>query len=293
MAVSFTDAACRRGERCLFIGFEESVDQVKRNAGSVGIHLTPWVDSGVLVHEAWRPSQYGIEMHLLRIHKLVDAVKPRHVIIDPVTNLINASAQKEVYSMLIRLMDYLKSREITSIFTSLTATSDNLEQTDVGISSLIDTWILCRNQELNGERNRCVFVLKSRGMAHSNQVREFIMSREGIRLVPPYIGSGVVLTGSSRVAQEAKERADALIRSQEIDQRQEALERKRSALEAQIKVLRTEFAAEELELERIVLRQQTREKQLELERDAMNRIRLGDAGKTLDSALAKSAGDAS
>jgi circadian clock protein KaiC len=293
MAVSFTDAACRRGEQCLFIGFEESVDQVKRNAGSVGIHLTPWVDSGVLIHEAWRPSQYGIEMHLFRIHKLVDTVKPRHVIVDPVTNLINASAQKEVYSMLIRLMDYLKSREITAIFTNLAATSDKLEQTDIGISSLTDTWILCRDQESNGERNRCVFVLKSRGMAHSNQVREFVMSHEGIQLIPPYIGSGVVLTGSSRVAQEAKERADALVRAQEIDQKQEALERKRSALEAQIKVLRMDFAAEELELERIILRQQSREKQLELERGAMSRMRTGDSGQTLDSALVKSAGDAS
>ena len=147
------------------------------------------------------------------------------MVIDPITNLITGSAQKEVYSMLIRLMDYLKGRKITSVFTNLTVNSDELEQTDIGISSLTDTWILCRDLELNGERNRCVYVLKSRGMAHSNQIREFVMSREGIRLVPPYIGSGVVLTGSSRMAQEAKEKAEALVRSQEIEQRQEALER--------------------------------------------------------------------
>jgi circadian clock protein KaiC len=144
---------------------------------------------------------------------------------------------------------------------------------------------------LNGERNRCVYILKSRGMAHSNQVREFVMSGEGIQLVPPYVGSGVVLTGSSRVAREAKEKADALIRSQEIDQRQEALERKRTALEAQIKVLKMDFAAEELELERTIRQRQSREKQLELERDAMNRIRMGDAEQTTDSAIAKGAGD--
>ena len=167
------------------------------------------------------------------------------------------------------------------MFTNLTVNSDELEQTDIGISSLTDTWILCRDQELNGERNRCVYVLKSRGMAHSNQIREFVMSREGIRLVPPYIGSGVVLTGSSRVAQEAKEKAEALVRSQEIEQRQEALERKRSALEAQIKVLKMDFAAEELELERIIRQQQSREKQLELERDAMNRIRVGTPEQTI------------
>jgi circadian clock protein KaiC len=244
-----------------------------------------------LVHEAWRPSQYGIEMHLLRIHKLIDAVKPQHVIIDPITNLVTGSAQKEVYSMLMRLMDYLKGRQITAIFTNLTTDSEGLEQTDIGISSLTDTWILCRDQELNGERNRCVYILKSRGMAHSKQVREFVMSREGIRLVPPYIGSGVVLTGSSRVAQEAKEKADALIRFQEIEQRQEALERKRSAVEAQIKVLKLDFAAEELELERMIKQQQSREKQLDLERDAMNRIRSGAAEQTIDSTFAKSAGD--
>lgn len=291
MAASFAEAACRRGERCLFIGFEESVDQVARNMSSVGLDLNQCVEKGLLVHEAWRPTQYGIEMHLLRIHKLIDAVKPQHVIIDPITNLIAGSAQKEVYSMLMRLMDYLKSRKITAIFTNLATYSEELEQTDIGISSLTDTWILCRNLELNGERNRCVYVLKSRGMAHSNQVREFVMSSEGIRLVPPYIGAGVVLTGSSRVAQEAKEKADALARSQEIAQRQEALERRRSALDAQIKVSRMDFAAEELDLERTIEQQQSLEKQLDRERDAMNRIRSGAAEDLTDSAIAKSAGD--
>jgi circadian clock protein KaiC len=292
MAASFVDAACRRGERCLFVGFEESVGQVARNMGSVGIDLKQWVGKDLLVHEAWRPSQYGMEMHLLRIHKLIDAVNPQHVVIDPITNLITGSAQKEVYSMLIRLMDYLKSRKITSVFTNLAVDGDALEQTDIGISSLTDTWILCRDLESNGERNRCVYVLKSRGMPHSHQVREFVMSREGIQLIPPYVGAGVVLTGSSRIAQEAKEKAEALARSQEIEQRQEALERKRSALEAQMKVLKMDFAAEELELERTIIQQQSREKQLKLERDPMNRIRTGASEQRTDSALAKGAGDA-
>jgi circadian clock protein KaiC len=291
MAASFVDAACSRGERCLLIGFEESVDQVTRNMKSVGINLSQWRENGLLTHEAWRPSQYGIEMHLLRIHKLVDAVKPQHVVIDPITNLISGSAQKDVYSMLVRLMDYLKSREITCVFTNLTKDGETLEHTDVGISSLTDTWILCRDQELNGERNRCVYILKSRGMAHSNQVREFVMSPEGIRLMPPYIGSGVVLTGTARVAQEAKEKADALVRCQEIEQRQEALERKRSALEAQIKVLKMDFAAEELDLERTIKKQQSRELQLEEDRDAMNRIRRGEPEQAAGSSFAMRAGD--
>ncbi len=291
MVSSFAEAACRRGERCLFIGFEESVEQVARNMKSVGVDLARCVEEGTLFHEAWRPSQYGIEMHLLRIHKLIEAVKPRHVIIDPITNLVNGSAQADVYSMLVRLMDYLKSRQITSIFTNLTQNGESLEQTDIGISSLTDAWILCRDLEFNGERNRCVYVLKARGLAHSNQIREFVLSSEGVRLVPPYIGAGTVLTGSSRVAQEAKEKAEALARSEEIERKQEALERKRNALDAQMKVLKMEFAAEELELERIISQQKTREKQLKIEREAMNRIRLGESEDTLESVLVKGAGD--
>jgi len=291
LGASFVDAACRRGERCLLVSFEESVNQISRNMQSVGLDLKQWTDSGLLVHQAWRPSQYGIEMHLLRIHGLVESTNPRHVVIDPITNLINGSAAKEVYSMLMRLMDYLKTRQITSIFTNLTNTGEVVEQTDVGISSLTDTWILCRDQELNGERNRCMYVLKSRGMAHSNQIREFLMSREGIRLIPPYIGAGQVLTGSSRAAQESGEKAAALVRAQDIERQQEALERKRSALEAQIRVLQMEFGAEELELERAISRQKLRELQLEMERDAMNQIRSGRHESTEKKAVAGSAGD--
>ena len=290
MAASFVDAACRRGERCLFVGFEESVDQVSRNMKSVGVNLEQWSEKGLLVHEAWRPSQFGIEMHLLRIHKLIDAVQPRHVVIDPITNLINGSAPKDVFAMLVRLMDYLKGLQITAVFTNLTENSSS-EQTDIGISSLTDTWILCRVVESNGERNRCMYVLKSRGMAHSNQVREFVMSGRGIRLIPPYIGAGMVVTGSSRLAQEAKEKAETLVRSQEIERKQQALERKRSALEAQIKALEMEFGAEELDLQGTIRQQEAREKQLELERDAANRIRSGESGQTIDSEIAKGAGN--
>jgi circadian clock protein KaiC len=291
MAASFAEAACIRGERCLYIGFEESVEQVARNMRSVGVDLGKWTANGLLAHEAWRPSQYGIEMHLLRIHKLVDAVKPQHVIVDPVTNLINASAEKEVYSMLMRLMDYLKSRQITSIFTNLTQNGEALEKTDLGVSSLTDTWILCRDLESNGERNRCVYVLKSRGMQHSNQVREFVMSRDGIRLISPYIGSGVVLTGSARIAQEAKEKAEALVRAQDIEKKQEALERKRSALEAQMKVMKLDFGAEELELERVIGEQRSREMQLQVEREAMDRFRRGRGELSAGSAVAGGAGE--
>ncbi len=293
MAASFADAVCSRGERCLFIGFEESVAQVARNMSSVGLDLKQWVEKDLLVQEAWRPSQYGIEMHLLRIHKLIDTVKPQHVIVDPITNLISGSVQEAVYSMLIRLMDYLKGKTITSMFTNLTISSNQIEQTDVGVSSLCDTWILCRDSELNGERNRCVYILKSRGMAHSNQIREFVMSSKGISLVPPYIGSGVVLTGSSRVAQEAREMAEAQLRLQEVEQKQETLERKRAALEAQIQNLKMDFAAEEMELGRIIREGQLREKQVDMERNTMNDIRLGNQASKRETSLVKSAGELS
>jgi circadian clock protein KaiC len=292
ISASFADAACRRGERCLFIGFEESVAQVARNMMSVGIDLDQWAKKGLLVHEAWRPTQYGMEMHLLQIHKLVERVKPDNVIVDPITNLLASGAGREVYSMLLRLMDYLKSRQITTLFTSLTKGGEDLEQTEVGISSLIDTWILCKDLELNGERNRCLHVLKSRGMAHSNQIREFLMTSEGIRLVPAYVGSGVVMTGSSRLAQEAKEKAAALIVEQDVERKRQALEQKRYALEAQIKALQSEFAAEEAEVDRVVQNQQARDVQTEQEREAMSRSRSEGSDRQTDSAMANVAAGA-
>jgi circadian clock protein KaiC len=221
----------------------------------------------------------------------VERIKPDNVIVDPITNLI-AGSGREIYSMLLRLMDFLKGSQITTIFTSLTSGGDDPEQSEVGVSSLIDTWLLCRDVELNGERNRCLYVLKSRGMAHSNQVREFVLSREGIKLIPAYIGDGLVLTGSSRLAQEAKEKADSLIVKQEIERKKLALEQKRIALEAQIKALQSEFAAEERELDRIVADQQVREEQVEQERETMSRRRMESPNKRSDSVMASVAGGA-
>src|SRR5260370_2841440 len=227
LAASFADATCRRGERCLYIGFEESANEITRNMKSVGVDLEPWVNQGFLFQESWRPTQFGLEMHLLRIHRLVEKIQPTVVIIDPITNLITGTAQREVQSMLMRLMDFLKGKLITSVFVSLTERGASLEKTEVGISSLADTWIMLRDIELNGERNRCLYVLKSRGMAHSNQLREFTMSEQGLKLVPAYIGAGGVLTGSSRLAQEAKERAAALAEEQEKQRRQKQMNLRR------------------------------------------------------------------
>jgi len=269
LAASFIDAACRRGERCLYIGFEESRSQVERNMQSIGIDLKKWTQKALLFHDAWRPTQFGIEMHLLRIHRLIERLKPKCVVIDPITNLITGSSEREVYSMLVRLIDFLKGAGITAVFVSLTDGGDDLEETNVGVSSLTDTWILLRDVELNGERNRCLYVLKSRGMAHSNQVREFVMTNQGIRLIPAYIGAGGVLTGSSRLSQEARERAEAVKRIQENRRRQEELNRKRTALQAQISSLQAEVAAVEQESHLGVLENKERERELSHERDRM------------------------
>jgi len=273
LAAYFADAACRRGERCLYIGLEESAGQIMRNMKSVGIDFQPWIKQGLFFHEAWRPTQYGLEMHLLRIHKLVEKIKPSAVIVDPITNFISNSSEQEVESLLMRLMDFFKAAGITALLVSLTRGGALLERTEVGISSLADTWILLRDVELNGERNRCLYVLKSRGMAHSNQLREFIMSSRGIELMPAYVGASGVLTGSSRVAQEAKERAEEIVREQEIEFKLQESKQRRLALQAQIAALQAELGAEERSSERADRENRDREGQAVRDRDAMSKSR--------------------
>jgi len=273
LAAYFADATCRRGERCLYIGLEESAGQNMRNMKSVGIDFEPWIAKGLFFHEAWRPTQFGLEMHLLRIHKLVEKVKPTTVIVDPITNFVSNSSGQEVESMLMRLMDFFKGAGITALLVSLTRGGALLERTEVGISSLADTWILLRDIELNGERNRCLYVLKSRGMAHSNQLREFIMTDHGIELIPAYVGSSGVLTGSSRVAQEAKERAEAAAREWEIQWKLQESDQKRLALQAQIAALQAELGSEERAIEQVSRENRDRENQAERDRNEMAKSR--------------------
>jgi len=276
VAASYIDAACKRGERCLYIDFEESSSQVARNMLSVGIDLDHWAKKGLLVHEAWRPTQFGIEMHLLRIHKLIDNIKPQCVVIDPITNLISGWGDREIHSMLMRLIDFLKNAGITALFISLTSGGSDLEQSSVGISSLTDTWILLRDVELNGERNRCVYVLKSRGMAHSNQLREFVITSNGIKLIPPYIGQAGVLTGSSRVNQEARELQEAVQREAEDLRREQEIERRRLSLQAQVASLQAELAIVDKEVAAIARENQDRQERSELDRANLARSRGAD-----------------
>ena len=249
LAAAFVDAACRRGERCLYLAFEESPAQLVRNMRSIGIDLAPWIAQGLLRVVATRPMMYGLEMHLAVIHQLVQDFQPRVVVIDPITSFLAVGSSNDSKAMLMRLIDFLKMQQITALMTNLTQGGNAQEQTEARISSVIDTWLLLRDIEIGGERNRGMYVLKSRGMAHSNQIREFILGADGIKLLEVYLGTGGVLTGSARVAQETLERAATLERLQETDRRQYALERKRRMMEAQIATLQADFAAEEDELQ--------------------------------------------
>ncbi len=275
LAAHFAQQTCRGGERCLYVAFEESAAQAMRNMRSVGLDLQKQMRKGLLRFEAWRPTQSGLEMHLLQIHKLVEQHNPAAVIIDPLTSLMVGNVN-QTHSMLMRLIDFLKTRGITGFFTALTSgRSKEIEETNVGISSLIDTWIFARDVELNGERNRCIHVLKSRGMANSNQVREFLMSKDGIRLLPVYVGGGAVLTGSARLSQEARERAENVLRQQTTEEQRRSLEGKRKTLEAQIEAMRSEFAQEEARISVAAKQDEQRERDLSQDMLEMGSFRGG------------------
>ncbi len=242
LSAYFARAACQRGERCLYLAFEEAGTQIVRNMRSIGLDLKPWVDQGLLRFMAGRPMQEGLEKHLMLIQETIIDFDPKVVIIDPITNLIMAGSVLQTKAMLIRLLDFLKMRGITCQITDLTHEMGQSEQTSEQISSLIDTWILVRDIEINGERNRGLYILKSRGMAHSNQIREFLMSDQGIDLLEVYLGPNGMLTGSARATQEAEMRDEALARQQEVARRQRDLSRKRHTLELQLTALQADLA---------------------------------------------------
>jgi len=250
LAASIVLAAGNRGERSLVFAFEESQAQTVRNMKSIGVNLEPLIKKNLLVYEASRPTMYGLEMHLVRMHKAIREHNPSLVVIDPISSLMLAGDPREARSTTLRLVDFLKQRGITGIFTNLVGDASHQEQTEISISSLIDTWILLRDIEIGGERNRGLHVLKSRGMAHSNQIREFILTGRGIQLQPVYVGPSGVLTGSARVALEARDQAEELTRQQEAERRRLELQRKCSVLEAQIVALQADLNAERQELER-------------------------------------------
>ena len=276
IASQFVEAACKRGERVLFFTFEESPSQLVRNMRSIGIHLEPWVKKGLLQFHATRPTQYGLETHLTTSINVINEFKPSVVVLDPINAFVIGENHSEVKTMLLRLVDFLKMKRITAFFTSLTSASDTIEITDVYISSLIDTWLLLRDIEIGGERNRGLYVLKSRGMEHSNQIREFRLTNHGIELLDVYIGPGGVLTGSARLSQETRDDAEQLSRQQEVVRNQIGLERKRKAMEAQIVLLRSEFEAEESDALKVIGIDKARNERFAQDRARMAKSRKGD-----------------
>lgn len=244
MAAHFADATCRRGERCLYFAFEESPSQIERNMRSISIDLGQWAQRGLLRFSAHRPSLFGLEMHLARMHREVAEFAPHAVIVDPISSLMSSGGKGDVQAMLLRLIDHLKADAVTALFTSLTHGNVERAMTDAAVSSLMDSWLLLLNREVSGEFNRQLYLLKSRGMAHSNQLREFVLGDRGIELRPIYLGPEGVLTGSARVAQEAREKAAALAQAQEVERKSAALARRRRQLERQIEDLRAEVEAE-------------------------------------------------
>ncbi len=274
---NFAQAAARRGERVLFFSFEESPDQIIRNMHSIGLRLEPLVKRGLLRFHSARPSLYGLEMHLATMFKEIATFQPHVVIIDPITSLMDSGTDSEGKGMVTRLIDFLKAGQITSLFTSLTQGGHALQQSEAAMSSLMDSWLLLQDFEGNGERNRVLYVLKARGMAHSNQIREFLISDRGIDLVDAYIGASGVLTGSARAAQGALEKAAVLTSQQEAARRKRELERKREAIERQINGLRSDYESETMELRRIDEQVGTSTLMLTTERTASGILRQADA----------------
>jgi circadian clock protein KaiC len=279
LAASFVDAACRRGERCLYFSFEESPGQLIRNMRSIGLNLEQWTAKKLLQFHSSRASFYGLEMHLAIIHKIVQEFQPEVVVLDPVGSLIQAGNRRDAQTMMIRLIDFLKQRQITALLTNLTSGGQALERTEVEISSIVDTWLLMRDIELDGERNRALYVLKSRGMAHSNQLREFLLTPQGVDLLDVYVGPEGVLTGSSRLSQESREKAEALARRQDAERRDRDRIRKREALEARIAVLRKEFEVEDAEAETASVEYGLRKEMIAHNREAISRSRQADLVK--------------
>jgi circadian clock protein KaiC len=274
-AVRFANESCRNGEKCLYYAFEESSSQIIRNMRSTGIDLEPWVKKGLLHFKTLRPHLYGLEMHLTTMYKAINEFKPTTIVMDPISNLISIGDPEEVKVVLMRLVDLLKSRLITSFFTSLIS-EGNLEDTEIGVSSIMDTWIVLKEIESGGERNRGLYIIKSRGMGHSNQIREFLMSNSGIELVDVYTGPEGVLTGTARIAQEAREKAELTDLEHEIERKKRELERRRQITEARITLMQVELDAEQEDMLKSIQQHESKIKTSAINRKKIARIRKAD-----------------
>ena len=274
MAAYFAHQVCTGKERCIYFAFEESPQQIIRNMRSIGIDLSDHINSGLLEMHAARPTLYGLEMHLVAIYKKIKRFKPSAVILDPITNLVTIGSVSEVKSMLIRLIDFLQTENITVMFTALTLNSNISEQTDEGVSSLVDAWIQVRDIESNGERNRGLYIMKSRGMKHSNQVREFVIKDKGLDLVDVYLGTEGVLIGSAREAQQLSEQTGEVLRTHAVSRKDREIQRKRTVLEAKIASLQEEFESVQDELNKSYMEEDLKKQVMEKNRQLLTKNRL-------------------
>jgi circadian clock protein KaiC len=275
VAATFADAACKRKERCLYFAFEESPQQIVRNMRSVGLDIQRHIDKGYLQFHASRPTLFGLEMHLVAIHKAIKKFKPDVVVLDPITNLITVGTVSEVKSMLVRLIDFLQQEQITAMFTALSLNNMINEQTDEGVSSLVDAWMMIRDIEINDERNRGLYIMKSRGMKHSNQVREFVITNKGLDLIEVYVGPEGVLTGSAREAQMLLEETGEVLHTHAMSRKDREIVRKRKVLEAKIESLRNEFESTEEELNKVYIEEEIKRGVQQQNRQKLSDIRTG------------------
>src|ERR1700761_4223947 len=282
IAAYFASQTCDDGNRCIYFAFEESPKQIIRNMHSIGVDLQKYVDSGTLEFFASRPTLYGLEMHLVAMYKHIKRFKPAAIVLDPITNLITVGSVSEVKAMLIRLIDFLQEEQVTVMFTALSLNSVVNEQTDEGVSSLVDAWLLVRDIEYNGERNRGMYIMKSRGMKHSNQVREFIITDKGLDLVDVYLGPDGILTGSAREAQMLQEQTGEVLRDNAVSRKDREIMRKRKVLEAKISSLQTEFESAEEELNKIYQEEELVKSLADKTRENVTQIRRGGSHDEID-----------
>lgn len=268
---AFVDAACKRGERCLFFAFEESPAQIVRNMSSVGLDLQQHVDAGLLRFEAARPSLFGFEMHLARMNRDIEQFNPNAIVVDPISAFRGPSF--EIHATLVRLADICKSRGTTAIFTSLSPAGEEMDESERSVSSLMDVWISLKNAEANGERNRVLYLLKARGMDHSKQLREYHLGNQGIGLIDAYIGPEGVFTGTARVVQETRDREAVAVRRQATERRRRELERRRAAVERQINELRAALESDEVETDMLIRQEESHESSHDAERSELATLR--------------------
>jgi len=277
IASYFAKHCCEKGEKCIYFAFEESPQQIVRNMKSIGVNLDPFVKKGLLTFQSSRPTLYGLEMHLVAIYKLIRKIKPTTIILDPITNLITVGSISEIKSVLIRLIDFLQKEQITVMFTALTLNTMVNENTDEGVSSLVDAWLMVRDIEYNGERNRGMYIMKSRGMKHSNQVREFIITDKGLQLVEVFLGPDGVLTGSARVAQKLAEETTEALRQNALNRKDREIERQRQVLQSKISNLRSEFESVQEELNKIYTEEELKKEIQKKNKDKLTSLRKHDS----------------